>query len=675
LGLAALSCAKLFREVVRQVSRLPRLLAGPITVLLAAALLIASPAFAAPKPTFGGPPRWVEVAPIPDAPPAEGAPAIQTLLDDNQSRLTPQGDSYYNRRVQKVLRPEGLAALTTFGVTWDPEDEAVTVHAIRLIRGGKTIDLLGRGKNMLVLRREQELERAMLDGRMSATQQIEGLQVGDILDVSWTHTGRDPVAGNRSYDMEGLGFPGVAGRYRVKLSWPDDAPIRYRISPGFAEPSVSHQDGWTLVNVDVKDAIAPKPPVGAPARFRRLGFMETSGFESWNEISRMMAPLYARSATIDAASDLRAEIAAIAARTEDPKARAFAALRLVEDKTRYFFIGIGDGGYVPARADETWARKFGDCKGKTALLLAILKELQIDAEPALVSLGGGDGMNERLPSLAAFNHVIVRASIDGKVYWLDGTRTGDKSGLDVLKPPPHRWALPVRASGADLEEIKVPPLEAPQVEALVRFDASKGLDAPAGLRMTTRWKGDAANSVRQMVAATPRDDLERNLRQQFSAGMSYAELDKVEWKDDSANDAFEVTLSGAADLDWRKNPDLGMREYRVASSNNQAPGFPRREPGPNRDAPYAIPFPFYVRATTEVVLPAGGKGFTVRGPSGKETVGGIELSRSSGISDGVARFTQDLRALTPEISAAEAESASRALRRIAAEDTFIRAPL
>jgi hypothetical protein len=51
-------------------------------------------------------------------------------------------------------------------------------------------------------------------------------------------------------------------------------------------------------------------------------------------------------------------------------------------------------------------------------------------------------MNERLPSLAAFNHVIVRAIIDGKVYWLDGTRTGDKSGLDVLRPPPHRWALP-----------------------------------------------------------------------------------------------------------------------------------------------------------------------------------------------------------------------------------------
>jgi hypothetical protein len=284
-------------------------------------------------------------------------------------------------------------------------------------------------------------------------------------------------------------------------------------------------------------------------------------------------------------------------------------------------------------------------------------------------------MNERLPSLAAFNHVIVRSEIGGKVYWLDGTRTGDKSGLDSLRPPPHRWALPIRTAGGDLEEIKVPPLDAPQMEATLRYDASKGLDAPAGLKMTTRWKGDAANALRQLVAAAPRADLERNFRQQFSAGLSFAQLDKIEWRDDAANDAFEVTFLGSADLDWRKNPDLGMREYRVSSANNQTPGFARREPGPNRDAPYAIPFPYYVRAITEFVLPGDGKGFTVRGPSGEETVGGMQLKRSSGISSGVARFVQDVRALTPEIPASEADAASRALRRIASEDTLIRAPL
>lgn len=642
---------------------------------LAAAVLISAPALAAPKPNFGPPPKWVEVAEVPEAPPAEGAPAVQTLLDDNQSRLTPQGDTYYNRRVRKVLKAEGLASLTTFGVTWDPEDETVTVHSLRLIRGGQTIDLLARGKKMLVLRREQELEKAMLDGRMSATQQIEGLQVGDIVDASWTHSGRDPVAGNRSYDMEGLGFPGVAGRYRVRLSWPTGTPIKYRTTQGFGEPKETQDGGWTYLTLDAAGVQAPKPPVGAPPRFRRLGYMETSSFESWNEISRIMAPLYDRAATISRDSELRAEIDAIAAKTQDPKQRAFEALRLVEDKTRYFFIGIGDGGYVPAAADQTWARKFGDCKGKTALLLAILRELKVDAEPALVSLGGGDGMNERLPSLAAFNHVIVRARIDGKTYWLDGTRTGDRSGLDALRPPPHRWALPIRAAGSDLEQIVVPPLSEPFLEANIRFDASKGLDTPAAMQVVNRFRGDAANGLRQMVAAVPRADLERNFRQQLSGTMSWVEVETVEWKDDAAQDAFEIHMSGTAELDWRKNPDLGVREYRVTASSNGAPSYPRREPGPNRDAPYAVPFPLFIRSTTEVVLPAGGKGFTVRGPTSKETVGGVELSRAAGITDGVARFTTDMRSLAPEISATEADAAARTFRRIASEDSLIRAPL
>jgi hypothetical protein len=76
-----------------------------------------------------------------------------------------------------------------------------------------------------------------------------------------------------------------------------------------------------------------------------------------------------------------------------------------------------------------------------------------------------------------------------------------------------------------------------------------------------------------------------------------------------------------------------------------------------------------------VVLPGGGKGFTVRGPSGKETIGAMELSRGSTIAGGVARFTTDMRSLAPEISAADAEAATRTLRRIAGEDSLIRAPL
>lgn len=650
-----------------------RLAAFVFAVLIA--FSFGSAALAAPKPEFNGPPKWVEAAPIPDAPPAEGAAALQTLLDDNQSRLGGEGDAYYNRRVRKVLKSEGLAALTSFSVTWSPENEEVTIHTLAIHRGGATIDLLQKGKNMLVLRRERNLERAMLDGRMTASQQIQGLQVGDVIDMAWTTEGRDPVAGERSYDSEALFFPGVAARYRVRISFPEGAPMRWRPTEGFGDPQVSKKDGRTYLDIDRRNVSAPKPPVGAPLRFRRLGSMETSSFESWQEISRIMAPLYARASALAPDSAIRAEAAAIAAKSADPAVRAFEALRLVEEKTRYFFIGMDGGGYVPARAEETWERRFGDCKGKTVLLLALLRELNIQAEPALVSLGGGDGMNERLPSLAAFNHVLVRATVGGKVYWLDGTRTGDRSGLEALRPPPHRWALPVRPAGADLEPIDVPPLSEPLVVTMMSYDASKGLDAPAPVQVVNRFKSDAANAMRQMLAAMPRADLERNFRQSLSGSMSWIVVDSIDWRDDVENDAFEVRFKGQADLDWRTNSDVGAREYRVSSSNSQTAGFPRREEGPNRDAPFAVPYPNYTRTITEFVLPAGGKGFSVRGPNGVDKVGGFEVKRSSALAGGTARFITETRSLMPEIPAEEAEAATRAMRRLASEDTLIRAPI
>src|SRR3546814_1971622 len=77
------------------------------------------------------------------------------------------------------------------------------------------------------------------------------------------------------------------------------------------------------------------------------------------------------------------------------------------------------------------------CKQKTAYELRImdwssdvrssdrmLARLGIAARPALVSSVFGDLLQDRLPTLGAFDHVIVEATIDGTDYWLDGTTAG-----------------------------------------------------------------------------------------------------------------------------------------------------------------------------------------------------------------------------------------------------------
>ena len=121
-------------------------------------------------------------------------------------------------------------------------------------------------------------------------------------------------------------------------------------------------------------------------------------------------------------SPIRHEAEQIAKKYIEPMERARAALKLVQNDIRYIYIGLGAGNLTPASAEETWQRRYGDCKGKTTLLLALLNELGIDAKAVLVNnQGADDGINDRLPNPGMFDHVLVKAQIDGKTYWMDGT--------------------------------------------------------------------------------------------------------------------------------------------------------------------------------------------------------------------------------------------------------------
>ena len=102
--------------------------------------------------------------------------------------------------------------------------------------------------------------------------------------------------------------------------------------------------------------------------------------------------------------------------------------------------------------------------------------------------------------------------------------------------------------------------------------------------------------------------------------------------------------------------------------------FPKRDAGPNQDAPFAIAYPSYSRTRTEIILPNGGKGFTVRGANGMAKVAGYEIASGAGIEGAVASFTVDQHAVTSEITAADAEAANVEIRKLRDVDSLVRAP-
>ncbi len=635
-------------------------------LLCAACVLTAGAARASDQLQYGPAPGWVVPAPIPKASPNTDV-AAELLLQDSQSRFGQDQDEYYTESVVLVRSAQALAAAGNLSLVWSPDTESVTIHRLHIIRDGQVIDALAGGKKFTILRREQNLELSSLDGALTATIQPEDLRVGDVIDLAVTKQRHDPVYQGRSEGGGAMARPGVVAHARFRALWPAAKPMRWLATDDLGKGVLVRKDGQNELTFDLTNAEAPKPPKDAPLRFARLGQLEFTQFRDWAEVSALMAPLYQKARALGPASPLRREIERIKAASADPKVRTEMALRLVEDQVRYVALLMNLGGYTPAEADTTWTRRYGDCKAKTALLLALLDGLGVEAEPALVNSSAGDELSELLPALSAFDHVIVRARVGGKVYWLDGTRLGDRH-LEDVPIPAFRWALPVQASSAVLEKLEPPPLEEPEGEVLVHLDASKGLDAPAPAHLVLVYRGDVGVVMHLAFAALNKADAERANRDIWTKQYPWITATNVGSSFDEDHRVMRLTMDGSAKMDWTQG---ATRWFQIDESNLGYDASFRREPGPHLDAPYSVDHPSFQRWFVSVVLPRR-NGFSIgNAPDVDRAIAGVAYHRVSRIKDGVATMEASTRSVQSEFPASEAEADAAALRDLARTDVLI----
>ena len=627
----------------------------------------ASTVVAADKPELGPPPSWVQPS-LPSASIGERTDAaVKIILQDQQLNFTPSADEVYSESMVHIQTPQGLAMMGTLSLPWKPDTDTLTVHKLHILRGDTVIDVLGAGQTFTVLRRENNLDYAVLDGILTAVIQPAGLQVGDTLDLAYSVKRSDPVLAGISERIISGWTDMPVSRLRIRARWAKPDSIRWKTSDALTGVKEKRLGDISEVALAL-DNVEPLPqPEGAPLRFLAERRIEFSSFKSWTEVARRLAPLYARAAVLSPSSPLHAEIERLRAVSSEPRVQAAAALALVQDQVRYVFLGMNDGGQVPAEADLTWSRRFGDCKGKTVLLLALLRALDIDADAVVVSASNGDGLEERLPMIGLFDHVLVRAVIEGKTYWLDGTRVGDRR-LEDLAVPHYYWGLPLLSSGGELVRMLASPLTEPGSETSIRIDATAGIRIPAPFHVESILKGDSATALKLQLASLTSSDLDRSLRAYWAKKYDFVEIQSVSAKFDDRTGEERLTMDGSArmkwDGDWYETDGLGLG-YRADFS---------RPPGPNRDAPFAVPFPVFTRVSESILLPQRGAHFTIEGENIDRTVAGVEYRRRAIIENGVFTAQSSTRSIASEFPITEAEAAQKILRKMAKDTLYIRAP-
>lgn len=641
-----------------------------VAAVFAGLVLICGPA-AAQEVERAPVPAWVLPAPrIETSASSDDAP-IRILAADEQVRIDAEGVHTYQMRRLKVQTRQGLPLVSTVSGEFSPPRERLVVHSIRIIRGDEVIDAL-EGQTFQTLRRENNLEASMLDGRLTATLQPRDLRVGDILETAFTiHDDGGVLAPHREYLTALIvGFP--VEFYRLRLTWPADMALRAQALTPWEATRAQRVGGDFVFEIQERNLAPEHVPNNLPARFRTREIQVTD-MTAWSDVADLMVPLYVQAATLEADSPLHAEIERIRAAHDTPQARAAAALRLVQDDVRYLALSMGEGGYVPMTADEVWRSRYGDCKGKTALLLALLHGLGVEAEAALVSTTTGDGMPDRLPAVGWFDHVLVRATIDGAIYWMDGARVGDRD-LAGLTPPAYVWALPVRSQDADLIPIEAPPLTIPTSETLADVDATAGLDAQAAITFTMTYRGDLAVQARQQFGAIPRDQLETLMRAQADRSAGSGTLETVDTRYDEDANAFHVILTAKGPQNWITT--TGGRVMALPEVAMSIPNQAKRTglEAPYADYPYALAYPWMNRSTVRVVLPNRGEGFRLEGGDQSIEAGGFRIERSADLTDGVVTVTRTMTSLRPEITAEEMDQARKQAAGLVGAVVRLRAP-
>jgi tetratricopeptide (TPR) repeat protein/transglutaminase-like putative cysteine protease len=528
-----------------QRSHLPCLLAALIPFTLSAvapAQSLPEAPYAAPSaepwsaPHFSIDPRTLYQAA--SAAPAPDGVNVTELCEDERYTFDDAGrEVHVGHLIYKVLTQRGAEGWDSLSVGWEPWHEARPVIRARVIAPDFTVHTLDPNTITEAPARGGDYKTYSDGKRLHAP--LPAIAPGAVVEEEYTETETEPLFRAGRVGRVALGQEDVpVAHSRTVFDFPVALPLRTNLLllPGI-KPERTESGGRVTLTFDV----GPLEAIDAreaylPPEDARVPMIEFSTGASWQSVAAEYGKIVEDRVHSSAVESVVAPLIAGKKSNADKEG---AILDYLDREVRYTGIEFGEAAIIPHDPAETLAKKYGDCKDKATLLVAMLRAAGI---PAYVAILNGESRLDvpvDLPGMGMFDHAIVY--VPGKnPIWIDAT---DRYAQLGQVPMGDQGRLSLVTSDATTALIKIPEATSHDNGVVETREFTLTDNGPANVVEITEPRGILESDYRGFYADKPDQDTREGLRGYIKSEYLCDELSKVERTDpDDLSRPFEITI-------------------------------------------------------------------------------------------------------------------------------------
>ncbi|MFZ4056923.1 MAG: DUF3857 domain-containing transglutaminase family protein [Ferruginibacter sp.] len=203
------------------------------------------------------------------------------------------------------------------------------------------------------------------------------------------------------------------------------------------------------------------------------------------------------------------QVKSIVSTTTDTVQKIKKIYQYLQQQTRYISIQLGIGGWQTYDANEVAGKGYGDCKGLSNYMVALLKAAGIKAHYTLVH--AGEDKAQFMPDFPSnqFNHIIVCVPLKKDSIWLECTNNKIQPGY-LGGFTSNRYALLIDENGGKL--VRTPVYTAEQ-NLQNRFIKATVLESgQVEAQVVTQFHAQQQDGYSQMIHATNKEQREAAIK-------------------------------------------------------------------------------------------------------------------------------------------------------------------